>query len=150
MPDLSESIDINASAQTIYAMVSDLPRMGEWSPENRGARWTRGASGPRVGAKFVGRNKFKKLVWWTQGRVVTADPGCEFTFAVSLGPIKIALWEYHLEPTDTGVRVTETWTERRPKWVIPPLNMVFGEPRTTMNSTGMRKTLENLKKAAEK
>jgi len=28
------SMDINASQEAVYALVSDLPRMGEWSPEN--------------------------------------------------------------------------------------------------------------------
>jgi hypothetical protein len=27
------SIEINASPDAVYALVSDLPRMGEWSPE---------------------------------------------------------------------------------------------------------------------
>jgi len=28
------SMDINAPQEAVYALVSDLPRMGEWSPEN--------------------------------------------------------------------------------------------------------------------
>jgi Polyketide cyclase / dehydrase and lipid transport len=29
----------DASPEVLYEMVSDLPRMGEWSPENTGGRW---------------------------------------------------------------------------------------------------------------
>ena len=47
---------IAAPADVLYAMVSDLSRMGEWSPENVGGRWRRG-SGPTVGGRFKGRNK---------------------------------------------------------------------------------------------
>ena len=33
------SIEINASPEAVYDLVSDLPRMGEWSPENIGGEW---------------------------------------------------------------------------------------------------------------
>ena len=48
--------EINASPETVFAMVSDLTRMGEWSPENQGGQWVKGATGPAVGAQFKGRN----------------------------------------------------------------------------------------------
>jgi polyketide cyclase/dehydrase/lipid transport protein len=33
------SIEIHASPEAVYDLVSDLPRMGEWSPENIGGEW---------------------------------------------------------------------------------------------------------------
>jgi uncharacterized protein YndB with AHSA1/START domain len=50
------SKEVNASPETVFAMVSDLTRMGEWSPENQGGQWVKGATGPAVGAQFKGRN----------------------------------------------------------------------------------------------
>ena len=38
------SIEINAS-RAVYDLVSDLPRMGEWSPENIGGEWQGGGRG---------------------------------------------------------------------------------------------------------
>jgi hypothetical protein len=32
MADLTESITVEAAATALYALVSDLPRMREWSP----------------------------------------------------------------------------------------------------------------------
>ena len=43
---------IAATPERVYELVSDLPRMGEWSPENTGGSWIKGATGPAVGAKF--------------------------------------------------------------------------------------------------
>ena len=40
------SIEIHASPEAVYALVSDLPRMGEWSPENIGGEWQNGALVP--------------------------------------------------------------------------------------------------------
>ena len=38
------SIDIQASPEAVYDLISDLPRMGEWSPENIGGEWQDGAA----------------------------------------------------------------------------------------------------------
>jgi uncharacterized protein YndB with AHSA1/START domain len=52
---VSVTKDISASPESIWALVTDLPRMGEWSPENRGGEWLKGATGPSVGARFKGK-----------------------------------------------------------------------------------------------
>jgi hypothetical protein len=149
MPDLSESVHINAPANAVYDLVSDLPRMGEWSPENQGAIWRGSAKGPALGATFIGHNKAGLLRWPTQGRVTTADPGREFAFEIYFGPIPVAVWAYEFSPADDGVTVTETWTDRRPSWLRPMMDAAFRAPRTELNARGIRKTLANLKRAAE-
>ena len=55
--NVSVTRDIAASPAKVWEMLSDLPRMGEWSPENTGGKWVRGATGPAVGARFVGSNR---------------------------------------------------------------------------------------------
>ena len=55
---------INAPAEAVYDLVTDVTRMGEWSPENEGGEWLDAARGPVVGARFRGRNK-RKLSWKT-------------------------------------------------------------------------------------
>jgi hypothetical protein len=50
------SIEINASPEAVYDLVSDLPRMGEWSPENIGGEWQGGGSG-KVGDRYIGHNR---------------------------------------------------------------------------------------------
>ena len=53
----SKSVVIEAPAERIYALVADLPRMGEWSPECRQVQWLEGSSGPAEDARFVGHNQ---------------------------------------------------------------------------------------------
>jgi hypothetical protein len=149
MPDLSESVTIDAPAETVYAMVSDLPRMGEGSPENRGAIWHGSPKGPALGARFIGHNKSGWLRWPTQGRITVADPGREFAFEVYFGAIPVAHWQYEFVPANSGVTVTESWTDRRPSWLKPVMDGIFRTPRTELNTRGIRKTLANLKAAAE-
>src|SRR5664279_3710 len=111
---ISVSRDIDAPADAVWALVSDLPRMGEWSPEATGGDWVKGADGARVGAAFKGRNASGKKQWSTSVVVTECEPGRAFAFDVSAaGGLAVATWAYAFEPTDHGCTVTETWTDRR-------------------------------------
>ena len=59
------SVTIAAPAERLYDLISDLPRMGEWSPENCGGKWVKGATGPVVGARFRGHNRKGWRRWTT-------------------------------------------------------------------------------------
>ena len=50
------SLEINAAPETVYDLVSNLARMGEWSPENIGGEWQGGGSG-KAGDRFLGHNR---------------------------------------------------------------------------------------------
>ena len=65
----SGSVVIAADAETLYDMVADVTRMGEWSPICKECWWEDAAGGPRVGAWFVGRNELR------QYRETPRDPG---------------------------------------------------------------------------
>ena len=127
-------------------MVSDVTRMGEWSPENEGATWMKGASGPAVGARFQGKNRNGSKTWKTVAIVTRADPGRAFEFDVTAGPLKIARWGYLFEPAgDDRCVVTETWTDLRGAFVTKlgkPLSGVAD--RAEHNRAGMVTTLDNL------
>ncbi|MFY8159652.1 MAG: SRPBCC family protein, partial [Ilumatobacteraceae bacterium] len=47
---VSVSVEIKAPVEKVWAMITDLPRMGEWSPENKGGEWMKGATTAAVGA----------------------------------------------------------------------------------------------------
>lgn len=144
------STDIAAQASDVWAMVSDLTRMGEWSPENEGCRWIKGATGPVAGAKFTGSNRRGAKSWSTTGTVIESDPGRVFSFRVTAGPLKVALWRYTFDETATGCRVTESWFDER-GWLVAAM----GKPvsgvadRISHNRAGMEQTLAALKASAE-
>jgi hypothetical protein len=77
----SESVVIARSSEDLYDMVSDVTRMGEWSPVCRTCWWDEG-DGPRPGAWFTGRNVLAERTWETRSQVVAADRGREFAFKV--------------------------------------------------------------------
>ena len=141
---------VAASPDQVWALISDLPRMGEWSPENTGGRWIKGATGPAVGARFTGTNANGKRQWKTAVKVTACEPGRAFAFDVTVGAVKVANWAYALEPTDEGCTVTETWTDQR-GWLAKALGgPVSGvKERADHNRDGMEATLAALAAAAE-
>jgi uncharacterized protein YndB with AHSA1/START domain len=142
--------EIGAPAEKVWAMVSDMTRMGEWSPENEGSTWLRGATGPQPGATFSGANRNGKKRWKTVGTIVDAEPGRLLTFRIKAAAFKVAEWRYAFETTARGCRVTETWIDQRghiAKALGKPVSGVAD--RAAHNRGTMEQTLERLKAAAE-
>jgi hypothetical protein len=146
----STALAIDAAPDRLYDMVADLERMGQWSPECRRVEWTDGSDGPTEGATFVGHNKGgpKGLMKWSRrGRVVTADPGREFSFVTEEGGRESTVWRYRFEAIDGGTRVTESYEV---KW-IPTWARIVDVPTNRHRELreGMCHTLEQLRAAAE-
>ena len=147
---VSVSREIAAPADALWAMVSDVTRMGEWSPENEGGTWLGGATGPQPGAKFRGSNRIGKKSWKSVSTIVDAEPGRRFSFRVAAGPFNVAEWGYTFEPTAAGCRVTETWKDQRSRLFKPISGLATGvSDRATHNRAGMEQTLERLAAVAE-
>src|SRR5437588_6601733 len=99
----SGSIVVARPPDELYDLISDVTRMGEWSPVCKACWWDEGA-GPRVGALFTGRNELPERTWETRSEVVASEPGLEFAWEVS--PTG-ARWGYTFEPVEGGTKVTE-------------------------------------------
>jgi hypothetical protein len=142
---------MNASPDAIWELVSDVTRIGRYSPETFEAEWLDGATGPAVGATFRGhvkRNQ-KGPTYWTTCTVVASEPGKEFAFAV--GPtLEKALntWRYVIEPKDGGAEVTESFT-LKPTALLRVYWALLGWTRGKTNRNGMRTTLERIKAEVE-
>lgn len=111
--DVSASTVIDASPDAVYDVVSDLSRSAEWSPECRGGTWVSGE--PReVGAVFRGENLRSEDVvawaplvrgtWYTQARVVAAEPGRTFRWMMlsQADEDQESIWGFDLRPLDGG------------------------------------------------
>jgi len=142
------SRDITAPADRLWDLVADLPRMGEWSPENAGGKWINGATGPSLGAAFKGNNRNGVRRWSTKVTVVGCEPAKLFEFAVTSGPLEVANWRYEFESVDGGCRVTESWVDKRKPW-FATLARVMGDHSAGNAERQMTETLANLAKAVE-
>lgn len=147
---VSVSRNVAAPADVVWALVTDVTRMGEWSPETTSARWIKGAGGPAAGARFQGVNRNGSKQWKSVATITAAEPASRFEFRVTAGPLQIADWAYAIEPTPEGCRVTETWSDRRSRFTKVVSRRISGvEDRASHNRAGMTATLERLAAAAE-
>jgi hypothetical protein len=99
------SIEIHASPQAVSDLVSDLPRMGEWSPENIGGEWQDSGSG-KVGDRSIGHNRTSERSWLVPVLVAVAERDRCFAFVTRPDEGPYVRWTYRLEPSGTGTRVT--------------------------------------------
>lgn len=145
------SLEIDADAGTLYRMISDLPRMGEWSPECEAVEWQGGDAEPVEGAEFVGQNAVgpgRRIRYKRHGTVLEAEPGKAFRFITDEGGRPSTAWHYTFEDLGDGrTRVTEGYEVR---W-IPAWARILDVPTNRHKELleGMRTTLANLKKTAE-
>ncbi len=142
--------DLAATPEQVYAALSDVTRMGEWSEECTGCEWHVGVQGPAVGATFDGHNRHGDKEWTTQGTVVVADPGREFVFECSMFDFHFSTWGYRIEGIEGGSRVTE-WTEDlRPESAMEYSRQTSGiDDRGARNRDTMTTTLDRLAAALE-
>jgi hypothetical protein len=147
----SVSLEINADADELYRMVSDLPRIGEWSPECERVEWEGDVVEPVEGSEFVGHNAVgpgRRIRYKRHGTVLTAEPGKAFSFITDEGGRPSTAWHYTFEAIgDRRTRVTEAYEVR---W-IPTWARLLDVPTNRHKELleGMRTTLERLKTTAE-
>jgi ligand-binding SRPBCC domain-containing protein len=144
------SVEIAAPAELVWGLVSDLPAMGRFSPENTGGRWKRGG-GPAVGAVFRGTNAQGRRRWSTRCTVTRCDPGSAFAFTVRAAGLPVAEWSYVLAPTARGCALTETWQDRRGRLITRLGAVTTGvQDRAAFTSNSIERTLNGVKAAAER
>lgn len=147
----SVTVHIAAPAGRVWDLVSDITRVGEFSPETFEAEWLGGASGPEVGARFRGhvRRNGRGPVYWTSCTVVASEPGREFAFTVAgPGGITVNTWRYQLAPSAGGTDVTESF-ELAGRLPLRLYWMLAGPARGRTNLIGMRTTLERIRAVIE-
>ncbi len=145
---VSVSVEIKAPVEKVWAMITDLTRMGEWSPENKGGEWVKGATRAAVGASFKGKNGNGKKNWSTSVKVNALEAERKFSFGLMVFGKKWCDWVYELEPTAEGCRVTHSWIDHRGKVSAKLGKVVSGvADRATHNLKNMEVTLQNLAKA---
>ena len=142
------SIEIGAPPERVYELVSDITRMGEWSPENVGGRWLDGATGA-VSDWFIGTNRTPDRTWDRECEVAAAEHGRDFTFVVGGVEENCTWWSYEFAPNGTGTSVTERWwmVNKTPAMAAAPPD-AFAQ-RVAYTEQMLHETLAALKEAAE-
>ena len=141
-------VHVAAAPEVVYGIVSDVARMGEWSPETIKCVWLDGASGPAVGARFKGTNKRGFVQWSTKPTVVVAERAREFAFEVG----DDTRWTYRFEPEDDGTRLSESFEILRDThwyYTFAERWLMRIKDRRADLERGMTVTLERIKRVVE-
>ena len=113
-PTVEVSIRIEATAERVWELVTDIELPARFSSEFQGATWVEG-DGPAVGARFVGRNHHEALGHWETTSFVTR---CErpraFAWAVTDPDAPSASWWFTLEPDGDDAVVLRQGTRLGP------------------------------------
>jgi uncharacterized protein YndB with AHSA1/START domain len=146
----SATVHMNAPPEKVWALVSDITRIGEFSPETFEAEWLGGATGPAVGARFRGHVRRNEMgpVYWSPCEVTACEPNREFAFAVGPRGTTLNTWSYRLEPSGDGTDVTESF-RLTPALPLRLYWAVLGWARGKRNVNDMRRTLERMKAVVE-
>ncbi len=142
------SIEVAASPEAVYDLVSDLARMADWSPESTGGSWRDGGTG-QVGDFFDGSNKAGDFEWVREVQVAAADRGRDFTFVAGGVENNRTWWSYEMVPSGAGTTLTEKWwvVNKPPVWVERPHDQFLERAEATLGM--IETTLAAIKATAE-
>ncbi len=141
-------VHIEAAPDTVYRVVSDVTRMGEWSPETTKCVWLDGAMGAAVGARFKGSNQRGFVRWSTKPTVVVAQPGREFAFDVGTD----TRWTYRFEVEGDGTKLSESFEMLRDlRWyyAVAERWLMNVKDRKADLELAMTETLHHIKQVVE-
>lgn len=144
-------VQIKAPSERVYELISDVTRMGEWSPECYRCRWLDGARGPVAGARFKGYNRRGWMRWSTTCTITEAEPGRAFAFETNSVPFKgvQCRWRYQMEPSEGGTLLTESFHVLWYFRVVVRLAFGGSSRRQAQMEEGVRRTLDRIKAIAE-
>lgn len=144
---ISAVVEIDATPDAVWSVVSDVTRMPEWSPELR-RLFVLGSKEPRVGMNLVGINRRKYVAWPTTSVVTRFEPARAVAWKTRESG---ATWTYELEPTATGTRLTGQRDLPKFTFATALLAPVIGgaEGHDQELADGIRSTLEQIKATVE-
>ena len=143
------TVTIAAPPERVWDLVSDVTQMGRFSPSNTGAKWLGGASGPAIGAKFLGFNKRGLARWFTRCEVTECTEPRRFAFRVAENKLQ---WGFTLEPNGESGTLLTQWRNRAeptPTMAKAAANLIFRGKVDDEMTEGIRHTLNAIKAAAE-
>ena len=149
----SESIEINASPEKVWSLVTAMDRYGEWSSENTGGYWRKNEEGipgtGAVGDEFVGINRIGDDEWKALVEIIVREEHKTFAFVTGGTAMNLIHWRYDLEPSDSGTTLTESWALMN----LSPLMIEHGDEEIQFRAANAKEsiasTLKGMKAAAE-
>jgi uncharacterized protein YndB with AHSA1/START domain len=147
--ELRAEATVAAPPARVWALLTDLSRMPEWSPELVRMLPLK-PGGLRVGQWYLGVNRRKAVVWPTRSVLAVLEPGRELAWDTRSSG---ARWIWEISPDGEGTRVVH----RRPvpdgvtllSRLFAPAFLGGNDEHADELEAGMARTVARLKEAAE-
>lgn len=147
--ELRAETTVAATPDRVWELLTDLPRMCEWSPELVGL-YPLKPGGLRVGQWYLGINRRGPVIWPTRSVLAVLDPGRSLAWDTATSG---ARWIWELEEDGAGTRVVH----RRPvptrltllSRVFAPIALGGGAGHADALEQDMQVSVARLKAAAE-
>jgi uncharacterized protein YndB with AHSA1/START domain len=147
--ELRAEATVAAPPARVWALLTDLSRMPEWSPELVRMLPLK-PGGLRVGQWYLGVNRRKAVVWPTRSVLAVLEPGRELAWDTKSSG---ARWIWEISPDGEGTRVVH----RRPvpdgvtllSRLFAPAFLGGNDEHADELEAGMARTVARLKEAAE-
>jgi len=150
------TLSIAAPPEEVWALVTDVTRIGEFSPETFEGKWTRGSTGPEVGASFAGHVRRNGVgpVYWSPCHVTVCQPPTAgstavFEFAVGTDSVSLNNWGYRIATDGVGGSTVTEYFQLKAALPMRIYWLLLGWSRGRTNARGMRTTLERMKAVLE-
>jgi uncharacterized protein YndB with AHSA1/START domain len=161
----SASIEVACPCETAWDLITDIRRIGEFSPECIGAEWLDGARGPSVGARFEGTNRVAdetagfEYIWIRPCTVTVVEPPNRFSYTVGdrYDGTAATSWDIEIETTLTGCRISQNFEHlaqglsgvRLEADSSPDRAAEIVKARTESLTDGITQTLQAMKRVLE-
>ncbi len=94
-PTVEVDIGICGTVAAVWELISDIALPSRFSSEVQGVEWLGSATGPAVGARFIGTNQHKAIGDWQAECTITAmTPGQGFEWTVGDVDHPSAIWRF--------------------------------------------------------
>lgn len=141
---------VDAPPDSVWRVVSDVTRTGEWSGECRAVEWLNGTTSSAPGARFRGRNRNGPRRWSRTCELTDLEAPSVIawrTLPSALFPDSCD-WRIELTPTGSGTRIQLIYRVRfLPRWFGWVLGVI--NPSHVDRSAALAADLERLGKVAE-
>lgn len=112
-------VTVDAAVESVWRIVADVTRTGQWSHECSHVGWLDGATAAAPGVRFRGRNRSGPWRWSRTCEVVAVDAPRQIVWRTI--PTRLFVdstdWRISLEPDGEGTRIVQTFQVTRcPDW----------------------------------
>ncbi|MHC3002352.1 SRPBCC family protein [Gordonia sp. GN26] len=113
-----------APPEAVFEIISDVPRVGEWSHECRGAHWVGPEKAAAPGVRFRGTSKSGIYLWSRSCVFTVVEPPHVLAWKTRglMATFDCTEWRITLEPDGCGTRIVQSYELLR---IAPGLDRVY-------------------------